>query len=466
MRKVAILGGGGVRTPLVVYGMAQSQAVLDVGELVLFDIDKKRVEAIARLCREVLRNFGIPFQIRTASRIEEAAEGADFVLNSIRVGGIPARARDERIAIEHGLAGQETTGPGGAAMALRTLPVTLAHARIIESIAPLAWFINFTNPAGLITQALTQYTNLNVVGICDTPMELFHRIATAIGEPYADMRFDYAGLNHLGWVRRVLLRDEDITDRILDDTNLLRGIYPAALFDPSLIQTLRLIPTEYLFFYYSQNRAYRNQLQAGSSRGAELEQLNAELFRQIGSEASSQALVTYRDYLKRRNASYLKLEAQAGSAFSDFEEESDPFELQTGYHRIALDVMTGLLSNHSLEVVVNVPNHGAIDDLQANDVVEVPCDLDRQGVHRRSAGRLPESVLGLVQSVKSYERTIIKAAFSGSFSLARLAMLEYPDRWRLGGGFRCTPCAVREGFGALRLPQVALRVSIQAFAWV
>src|SRR5205807_5863568 len=162
-------------------------------------------------------------------RLEEAAAGADVVLNSIRVGGIAGRARDERIAIEHGLAGQETTGPAGAAMALRTIPVTLQHARTVERVAPAAWFINFTNPAGLITQALQQHTGLRVIGICDTPIELFHKIAEAAGEAPAEMEFDYAGLNHLGWVRRVLLRGGDITGRLLADSEFLRRVYPTGL---------------------------------------------------------------------------------------------------------------------------------------------------------------------------------------------------------------------------------------------
>ena len=181
MRKVAIIGGGGVRTPLLIYGLAQSQELLKITELTLFDLDEARTRTIARIGREIVRQMGAGFQIRDTSRLDEAAEGADFVLSSIRVGGMAARARDERVAIEHGLAGQETTGPAGAAMALRTLPVTLGHAKVIERVAPGAWFVNFTNPAGLITQALTRNTSLKLIGICDTPSELFHKIADRRG---------------------------------------------------------------------------------------------------------------------------------------------------------------------------------------------------------------------------------------------------------------------------------------------
>ncbi len=433
--KVAIIGGGGIRTPLIIYGLAQAQAALRTTEVALFDIDEARLAVVARLCCEVLRSFENPFEIRTTTRLEDAAAGAAFVLNSIRVGGMAARARDERVAIEHGLAGQETTGPGGAAMALRTVPVTLAYAKIIETAAPGAWFINFTNPAGLVTQALTQNTALKVIGICDTPSELFHSIATALGEPQNEMSFDYAGLNHLGWVRGVTLRGEDITERILEDTALLRRLYSADLFDPELIQALRLIPTEYLFFYYSQRRAYENQLRAGASRGEELKRLNADLFHELENQTGAEALTTYTAYLMRRNASYMKLEAQAGSTFTPLTQQEDPFAIATGYHRIALQVMTGLLSDQPREIVVNVPNGASIPDLYPEDTVEVPCKVDRQGAHPKIVGQLPDSVRGLVQSVKAYERTLIQAAISGSTRAARLALLEYPiiGQWELGG---------------------------------
>jgi 6-phospho-beta-glucosidase len=435
MRKVTIIGGGGVRAPLLIYGLAQAQARLGVTEVALFDIDLARTETIARIGREIVKQLGGGFGISVVPRLEDAAAGAEFIFSTVRVGGMAARARDERIAIEHGLAGQETTGPAGAAMALRTLPVTLAHARIVERVSPAAWFINFTNPAGLITQALMQNTSLKVIGICDTPRDLFHKIAQAAGGSLAEMTFDYAGLNHLGWVRSVLLRGEDITDRLLDDSELLRGLYPAELFDPVLIQTLRLIPSEYLFFYYSQRKAYRNQVRAGASRGEELEKLNADLFRQLGVENAPQALATYRAYLMRRNASYMRIEGQAGSAFHTANDDSDPFDTATGYHRIALDVVLGLVSGDEREVVLNVRNCGAIEDLEPDDIVEVTCKVDRDGAHPRSTGRLPGSVRGLVESVKAYERTAIQAALQGSRLFAQLALMEYPivGQWELAG---------------------------------
>jgi 6-phospho-beta-glucosidase len=429
--KVTVIGGGGIRTPLLIHGLAQAQATLGLREVALYDVDRERVTLIAALAGEVVRQAHGEITITTPERLEEAIEGASFILSSIRVGGIAARARDERLAIEHGVAGQETTGLGGLAMALRTIPVALEHARVIERVAPDAWLINLTNPAGLITQALSTHTDLRVIGICDTPSELFHRIAQALGEPPEAVRCDYFGLNHLGWVRKVLVRGVDQTARLLNDDAAMRSLYHTELFDPAMMRDLGLIPSEYLFFYYAHTRALANQRAAGSSRGEEIERLNADLFKQLHSEVKAgrlaQALAVYQDYLRRRSGSYLRLEAEAGSAWrKGVEQREDPFAAATGYHRIALDVMSALISDRAARLAVNVSNRGAIAELKPEDVVEVPCLIDRQGTQPLAVGQLPEAVRGLVLAVKEYERLAIRAAVERSIALARLALMVYP----------------------------------------
>lgn len=431
MNKVTIIGGGGIRTPLVVHGLVEAQQQLSLNEISLFDVDRERVELIATLSRQVASQLGGEVRITTPASIEEAVAGASFVISSIRVGGIAARARDERLAIEHGIAGQETTGLGGLAMALRTIPVTLEHARVVERLAPDAWFISFTNPAGLITQALSAHTKLKLIGICDTPSEMFHRIAQALAAPPEAVNCDYFGLNHLGWIRRVTLNGEDVTARLLNDDAALRSLYHADLFDPAMIRAMGLIPSEYLFFYYEQQRALANQRKAGVSRGEEIAQLNAQLFGQLHAEIKAghlpEAMTIYRNYLQRRSGAYMKLEAEAGSAFqAGVEQQEDPFTAATGYHRIALDVMTALVSDEASRVVVNIANNGAIADLKADDVIEVPCRIDRNGALPIPVGALPDAVRGLVQSVKEYERLTIRAAIERSRELAKQALLTYP----------------------------------------
>jgi 6-phospho-beta-glucosidase len=175
MAKVACIGGGGVRTPLVVFGMNECARLLGVDEIALYDLDRERAAVMAALGRAVVRQEGGTLRVREAATLEDAADRADFELSSIRVGGIAARTHDEQVAITHGYPGQETTGPTGMAMALRTVPVAVEQARAVHRVAPRAWLINFTNPAGLITQAILDHTEARAVGIWDTPSEMLHR---------------------------------------------------------------------------------------------------------------------------------------------------------------------------------------------------------------------------------------------------------------------------------------------------
>ena len=430
-RKVTLIGGGGVRTPLVIFGVNESRERLGVDEMVLYDLDRERAQVMCELGQTLIAREGGNLKLRVAEDLEDAIEGAAFVLTAIRVGGIAARAADERISVENGYPGQETTGPGGVAMALRTVPVAIEHARLIERLSPDAWIINFTNPAGLITQAISHYSSVRVVGICDTPTELFYRIALALGAPLDQVHCDYIGLNHLGWVCRVTLGGDDVTARILTSDSALRSLYEADLFDCELLRNLKLIPTEYLFFHYSQRRALTNQRTARATRGEEIGKLNEELFRQlkraIGAGQADEALTTYVDYLNQRSGSYLQLEASAGTAFDKSHAlKDDPFRAVSGYHRIALDIMNALLSDESQRLVINVRNHGAISEVGYEDVVEVPCAVSKHGIIPEKCGSLPEDVRGLVLAMKAYERAAIEAAVTGSAALARKAMLLYP----------------------------------------
>ena len=430
-RKVVLIGGGGVRTPLVIFGINESRKQLGVEEMVLYDVDAERADLMCKLGRALIARENGDLKLTVATSLEEAITGAAFVLTAIRVGGIKARAEDEKISVEQGYPGQETTGPGGVAMGLRTTAVAIEYARLIEKLSPDAWMINFTNPAGLITQAISHHTKVRVIGICDTPTELFHRIALALGESPHEVHCEYVGLNHLGWVRRVLVRGKDVTDKLLASDEMLQQLYQASLFDFDLLRSLRLIPTEYLFFYYSRSRALKNQQATGTTRGEELITLNEILFQQLGDALNQgeaeQALTLYANYLNQRSGSYMQLEASAGTAFNKSHAlTEDPFRVATGYHRIALDVMVALCSETPSRIVVNVKNHGAVSDIEFEDIIEAPCLISRTGVVPEASGRLPEEVRGLVLAVKAYERAAIAAAVTSSAEQARKAMLLYP----------------------------------------
>lgn len=429
--KIALIGGGGVRTPLVIFGIHESMQQLGAEELALFDPDNSRVQVMAELGRAIVAQEGGTLRIRVAVSAEEAIADARFVLHSVRVGGIAGRAEDERISIAHGYSGQETTGPGGVAMGLRTVKAAIAYARLVEKHSPDAWFINFTNPAGLITQAVSHHSGARVVGICDTPVELFHHIAGALRVEPERVLCKYLGLNHLGWIREVLVDGKDKLPELLQQDDLLGQLYSANLFDHDLLRCLQLLPTEYLYFYYCRTRALENQKKAGATRGEEIGRMNDKLIATLkdclGAGQPAKAIQVYVDYLNQRSGSYMKLEASAGSAFDATNAwHGDPFRTSTGYHRIALDVMRALNGVTPKRIVVNVPNHGAIQDVDRNDIVEVPCAISNDSIQPEACGVLPEAVRGLVLSVKAYERAAIEAAISGSSALGRKAMLLYP----------------------------------------
>lgn len=460
--KIALIGGAGARTPLFIHGVAEAQAVLGTTELALFDLNRRNAETMAALGRKIVADQRAGIRVTVPRTIEEAIEGARFVVSSIRVGGIERRAADERIIIDNGYVGQETTGPGGLSMALRTIPVALEHARLVERLAPDAWIINFTNPAGLITRALRRHTGARVIGICDTPAELFHRTAWSLGLPFEELEFRYLGLNHLGFVREVLRGSQNLMERLLGDDQALLRLYPAPLFRPEMIRAMGLIPTEYLFFYYAAGVALANQRAAGASRGEEIARMNEALFGRLRLDLEAgdpaHAIASYKDYLNARNSSYMRLEGSAESALGRGKDEWDPFQGATGYHRIALEVMTAVVGEPR-QVVVNVLNDGAIGDLDGNDVVEVPSLIDRHGPRPLAAGALPEVVKGLVLAVNEYERLAVRAAVEESFELAALALAVNPIVGQWEPAARILSALVEsdpEHLGYLRGVQMAL----------
>ena len=317
------------------------------------------------------------------------------------------------------------------AMALRTVPVAVEQARAVQRLAPKAWLINFTNPAGLITQAILHHTDARVVGICDTPSEMLHRITHALQAKPEDVCCEYIGLNHLGWVSKILLRGEDVTCHVLADDAVLDQLHAAPMFDHELMRSLRLIPTEYLYFYYSQRQVLANQKAHGATRGTEIGRLNELLFHRLGTLLAAndgqQALAAYMEYLNVRSGSYMLLESTNEDLLKSAPvQEGDPFRAANGYHRIALAVMRALRGKEGQRLIVNVRNRGAIAEIDDNDVVEVPCTIRDGSITPEPCGNLPAAVRGLVLAVKEYERATIEAAMTGSKQAARKAMLIYP----------------------------------------
>jgi len=396
--KLAIIGGAGVRVPLLVNGLIGRG--LPFADVALFDPDRPRLEIIGRLAAARAGRARVTLQ----DSVDACVDGADFVVTSIRVGGLAAREHDETVSLAHGVVGQETVGPGGFAMGVRTVPVLSNYARIIERRAPAAWVINFSNPVGLVTQAMRHAADLNIVGICDTPTELFAEIAHALGVPARECSFDYIGLNHLGWVRDVRRDDEPLLAAAWTNPDLLQRIYSRPLFDAQYLSQLRLLPTEYVYYYEFPGRAVANIRAAGTNRGAVVSRLTRQLFADLAARPAD-PIAVYEQYLETRSASYMQIESGQPSP-----KPPSPWSELTGYDRIAFDVMHAIVHDTKAVIPLNVWNDGNIPDLAADDVVEVPCTVDASGPHPLPAGALPAQVRDLVVGVKRYERNTIDAA--------------------------------------------------------
>jgi 6-phospho-beta-glucosidase len=349
----------------------------------------------------------------------------------VRAGGEAARATDERIALNHGVLGQETTGAGGFAMALRSIPAVAAYAERMIRVCPDAWLLNFTNPAGLVVQALTsRYPHLKIAGICDTPTTLRRDVAAAFGRRSDDVDVRVYGLNHLSWMPQAIVDGEDLVGRLLADDRRLHSIRELALFETSLLRLLGMLPNEYLYYYYYRDRAVANIRAAGETRGEQVLRLSAGLIERLAAlgtaERPLQALAVYRRYLARRHGTYMAVEsghpADESGAVAGPAENGDEGE---GYAGVALDILEAA-RRPGATVVANVPNQGALPDMRDDDVVEVSCGCDAAGIHPIRQDDVNEDALLLTRQVKRYERLTVEAITHRSRELASEALLAHP----------------------------------------
>lgn len=416
--RIAVIGGAGVRTPLLVNGLTGSD--LPIREIALADVDQGRLEAIAGVARRFARGASVV----TCATSADAIRGADYVFTSIRVGGIEQRARDEAASLRLGVLGQETIGPAGFAMAVRTIPHLVRYAREVEQLAPGAWLINFTNPVGPVTQALLTQTRARVIGICDTPTELFEEVARALGVPSAECHFDYFGLNHLGWLREVYHRGRPQLAGLWGDQERLGKVYRAPLFDPAYLSELKLLPTEYVYYYVRARHAAENIRKAGRTRGQVIAQLNEQLFRDLAAPGVDPA-ATYERYLAARSAGYMQIESGRGAASHGPPAEGSAPHALTGYDKIALSVVRAIHFNTGAVIPLNVRNDGNLP-LEADDCVEVPCVVNANGAWPVHVPPPPPRIAELIQHVKRYERLAIEAAAARTAQAAVEALAANP----------------------------------------
>ena len=418
--KLAVLGGGGFRTPAIYRALAEGQTQTRFDELVLYDLDQGRLDRIAAVIAGLNGELGRSVSLRVTTRLEEAVDGADFVYCAIRVGGIAGRVLDETAALAEGVIGQETTGAGGITFALRTVPEITRIAEVVSRRAPEATFINFTNPVGLVTEAARRVLGDRAIGICDAPQALCSRVATALDREADELWFDYFGINHLGWLRSVLDRGRDLLPGLLADEKCLTSFEEGRLFGPERLRTVGMIPNEYLYYYDFAPEALAG-MRSGRVR-AEFLQLQQDAF-YAADGPPDKALRDWKATIEERERRYME---EAWSGRDDDLSSVAAAREPGGYGGLALDLVDALTGDGTTILILNVANRSSLPFLDADAVVEVPCVVGRGGVVPVAIGTVPLEASELIGSVRAAERMAMEAALSGSRKMAVQALAMHP----------------------------------------
>lgn len=417
--KLTILGGGGFRVPLVHGALLRDTSEQRVTEVVLHDRDERRLRAMALVLAQLGADHPHAPSVRTSADLDDALRGSDFVFSAIRVGGLAGRTLDERVALDLGVLGQETTGPGGLAYALRTVPVALDIARRTREVAPDAWFINFTNPAGIVTEAMQSVLGDRVIGICDSPIALARRAVGALGLDPGSTEIDYVGLNHLGWLRGLRNNGVDHLPRLLVDAAALETLEEGRLFGADWIAALGAIPNEYLYYYYFGREARAAILAAPQTRGEFLRDQQDAFYLAV-ERAPGEAATEWHRVREQRDATYMQ-EARAD------DEQRDAADVSGGgYEGVALAIMAAISRGERSSMILNIRGGGALPGMPADAVVEIPCVVDRDGPRALPLAPVEGHMLGLMQQVKAVERLVIEAATTGSEQAALKAFALHP----------------------------------------
>jgi len=390
--KVVVIGGGSTYTPEIVEGLIGRAEELSLREVWLVDIPsgQKKLQIVGKLAKRMVERNGNPFELHLTTKRREALPGADYVVTQIRVGGMAARIKDEKIPLRHGVIGQETTGPGGFAKALRTVPVILDICRDMEELAPGSWLVNFTNPSGMVTEAVARHSNTQVIGLCNNAINMERWFAREFNATPEETFIEFVGCNHLLWANRVRVRGVDVTDK------LLKRVAAGDEWPKGLIESLRAIPCGYHHYYYSGDEALKKQKREKKTRGEQIIGIEKELF------------ALYRD--PNLSEKPKALSKRGGALYSEA-----AVRLISSIHTDRRDIQC-----------VNTTNRGALSDLPPDSVVEVSCVIGADGPRPLTVGPLRPELLGLLQQVKAYEELTIQAAVRGDRGAAAQALLANP----------------------------------------
>ena len=405
--KIVTIGGGSSYTPELVEGFIKRYHELPISELWLVDIEagKEKLEIVGNLAKRMVEKAGLPIDVHLTLNRREALVGADFVTTQFRVGLLDARIKDERIPLKYNVIGQETNGPGGLFKGLRTIPVILDIVKDIKELCPDAWLVNFTNPAGMVTEAVLRYTDhKKIVGLCNVPVGIRMNIANILDVDASRVQINFAGLNHMVYGLDVFLDGVSVREQVIEalanpTTEMTMKNIRNLTWEADFARALGVIPCPYHRYYYKTSQMLEEEMHAAANEGT-----RAEVVKQLENDLFE----LYKD--PNLAIKPPQLEKRGGAYYSD----------------AACNLISSIYNDKGDIQPVNTRNNGAISSFEDDSAVEVNCVITKDGPKPIAVGDLPVPVRGLVQQIKSFERVAAEAAVTGDYKTALLAMTINP----------------------------------------
>ena len=405
--KIAIIGAGSTYTPELIEGIIDRALALDFPEVFLYDIDKRKLDIVGGFAKRMVDFSGKNCKLTLSMDLEQSLTNADFVLCQIRVGGMAARILDEKIPLKYNLIGQETVGIGGFFKALRTIPVMLEISKQMEKFCPNAVMISFTNPAGLVTQALSDYGNIRVYGVCNNPYNMKKSITEKLG--LTEPSFDYIGLNHLSWISGIYEGNENFIKKALEsgvNSETMANI-PKGEFDSQLISAIGAIPSSYLRYVYKKEESLKMAKEAALTRGEKALEIENDL------------LKLYADIELKEKPDLLKHRGGAN------------------YSLVAITLVDAIYNDKHEPHVVNLQNNGAVDFLKNSDIIETTAIIGKERAEVLPPKNISEHIKGHMQMFKRYENFAVYAAVKCEREAAINALLANPLIFDYDNAIKC-----------------------------
>lgn len=397
--KIAVIGAGSTYTPELIEGFIVRRETLDVESIYLMDIDKPKMGIVGALTERILRKNSMKCRVVMTDNLEEAIQGAHYVLSQVRVGKLDARISDEKIPLKYDMLGQETTGAGGFMKAMRTIPVIMDIVKTMERLASDAWLINFANPSGLVAEAVLNNSGIKMAGLCNCPTSMIKDARAMVSADTRNFDYDYVGLNHLSWITGVYAEGNNILPQLIEsglEITTMKNIQGAELQKP-LLKATGGIPSSYLNYYYFRDAQINHCKEAEKTRGEVCKELEREL------------LELYEDINLVDKPALLE---QRGGAY---------------YSTAAVSLIDALENDKNEYHVVNVRNEGALPFMDNDDVVEVKCLVNRKGIFPVKMKNFNNHmIIGLMKAVKAYEKLAARAGLTGDYDAALSALLVHP----------------------------------------